>query len=514
MSVDGLVVKVMFSFHVHDDDGWCRTSFTRWSHEMSSPNGDDLKFQAIQAAERLNGTVVGPLSYTSGRCDNPPVHPEVEERIVPRAKATAAPAAIQAYHLHTDEEPFCRSFHASEQPEENRKRAANAQKRYNGEVVGPLGYKADECAFKADMEALEEEILEDDDEEEIEEVEDSDESEESDDEPEEEEVDLDDEEPVGEEEDSEDISELDEEPVGDDDDLEIEDEDEEIEDEDEEIEEVEEEEPEPVPPARTRGKAAKAAASAPVAATKTPSKARPKAAAASAPAKTPGKVATAVKPEPEPIHVKAHSGIRKDAEVDLTQLECSGCGGSLDGHKCPSQAKRTGIKRKAAEEHPSCPHCGGRVHWNNGGALVNFECLYRQFLMESGEIADPSSRLPIFTAEHLKSMGKWADGKKKSGVELTYGKMEAAGGGGATYSGIKAATTKAAKAAAPGTRIEDVAEEVLPEPPKKLSKKELAAQKKAEAEAEAARAEEERKAKRKALLNSGKKGAASRRKAS
>jgi hypothetical protein len=136
--------------------------------------------------------------------------------------------------------------------------------------------------------------------------------------------------------------------------------------------------------------------------------------------------------------------VEADGTVNLHEVVCSDCGEPMDEHGCPNGAAhpatpptivttRSTGPRKKAEEHPPCAHCGGRIHWNGSAAVVNFECIYRQYLLATGKISDPSARLPVLTAHELKAVGDWADDQ----TDLQYGNMASAGGGGATYSAIR-----------------------------------------------------------------------------
>jgi hypothetical protein len=137
--------------------------------------------------------------------------------------------------------------------------------------------------------------------------------------------------------------------------------------------------------------------------------------------------------------------VETDGTVNLHEVVCSDCGEPMDEHGCPNgtahpaaapvvvTTRSTG-PRKKADEHPPCAHCGGRIHWNNGAALVNFECMYRQYLMATGKISDPSARLPVFTSGAVKDFEMWVDDQ---GEDFKYGNMESAGGGGGTYSAIR-----------------------------------------------------------------------------
>jgi hypothetical protein len=124
---------------------------------------------------------------------------------------------------------------------------------------------------------------------------------------------------------------------------------------------------------------------------------------------------------------------------------CPNCAEPMDSHSCPGSGTTVvRKKRKAPGEHPTCPHCGGRVHWNNGASLVNFDCMYRQYLMASGEIHDPSARLPVLTAAKLTEMADWIDEQveaaEKGGAVFEYGTITGAGGA-STYSMRRAAET-------------------------------------------------------------------------
>lgn len=141
-------------------------------------------------------------------------------------------------------------------------------------------------------------------------------------------------------------------------------------------------------------------------------------------------------------------------DIDLHAITCSDCGEPMDQHGCPNAAghsapvittvtTRSTGPRKPVTAHPPCPHCAGRIHWNNGQAIVNFECMYRQYLLSTGEIGDPSARLPVLTATKLKSLGDWVDEQAATGT-FEYGTM-ASSGGGATYSAARPKTPRPPK---------------------------------------------------------------------
>jgi hypothetical protein len=132
-------------------------------------------------------------------------------------------------------------------------------------------------------------------------------------------------------------------------------------------------------------------------------------------------------------------------EEDAKAVLCSECGETLGNHRHPKNtgpATRSLGPRKEVSAHPQCPHCGGRIHWNDHGAKVNMECLARQMYVAEGIITDPlNEKLPVLTAADFEALGAWLGLKRKSGVELKYGKMESVAGGAATYSGLRKVTS-------------------------------------------------------------------------
>jgi len=125
--------------------------------------------------------------------------------------------------------------------------------------------------------------------------------------------------------------------------------------------------------------------------------------------------------------------------VDLDVEDSVGSQGTF-GKVVPVAAKvNEPRKRKEATEHPPCPHCGGKMHWNQAGATINFECLWRQYCMATSRMDDPNDRLPVFEEADLEGFTEWKNTRKKSRKNpLTYGKMAAATGEVATYSALRA----------------------------------------------------------------------------
>lgn len=142
--------------------------------------------------------------------------------------------------------------------------------------------------------------------------------------------------------------------------------------------------------------------------------------------------------------------------VDLHSVLCSDCNEPMDTHGCPSGGHgstpatvlvRSTGPRKKATDHPACDHCGGRMHWSAAGAVINFDCMYRQFCLATGLITDPNARLPLFVAADVASFDAWVQGKIAAG-NFSYGKMSSAGGGAGTYSALRPVKTAEEKAAA------------------------------------------------------------------
>ena len=456
-----------YSWHVHATGTrgpyfggrWCR-SFDKMKGEPPEydpttgyPLPLDQKARAYGMDHTRDGgydfTIEGPLGYGQDRCSYQLTMAR-SERAIDEGLTTVAENTIRYFHLHTEDEPYCRSWFKGDA----KASAEQRQAKFGGTVEGPLEYGKDACPYL--NAALNPEVPEEDEDEEISDT------------------------PVGEdgpeEDEDEEISDT---PVGEDGPDEPDaDEPEEASGETEEAEEPAAVEPaeeppveQPAPAKRGRRSSKKAAAE---------SVAEPEELAAPTVEST----------------VKTHDG----HPIDLHELECSSCNGTLDNHKCPAQRRRNQPSgRKAVTEHPVCPHCGGRAHWNDQGTKVNVECLIRQMLLETGALASPYDRLPVFEMDDIINFGKWLAKKKKEGVTLAYGKMAAENGAAGTFAAIRQAQQKAAKAqqteaAAPGTRIEDIAEtvqgeevddfeETVPEKPKRKTKKEKAAEK---AEAEAA----------------------------
>ncbi len=90
------------------------------------------------------------------------------------------------------------------------------------------------------------------------------------------------------------------------------------------------------------------------------------------------------------------------------------------------------MPRKRPDEHPPCPHCGGRAHFSIGGSNINFECLWRQYNVEMGE-HDPNDRMPRFTLDYMENFANWCLDQPPNFV---YG---VEGGDPATTASIKAA---------------------------------------------------------------------------
>lgn len=169
-------------------------------------------------------------------------------------------------------------------------------------------------------------------------------------------------------------------------------------------------------------------------------------------------------------------------DIEGSSLTCEGCGSDVASHTCVGEetpaptvvrTRSTG-PRKAPTEHPECPHCHGRIHFSMSGTAINAECLTRQYAVDKGLMTDPNGRLPVLTLEMMKEIHDWGISLS---VPPTYGKMESAAGGAATYSGLRPKTgrKKKVQAAGPGAQIQDIADgieveldddEVVPVAPK------------------------------------------------
>ncbi len=127
--------------------------------------------------------------------------------------------------------------------------------------------------------------------------------------------------------------------------------------------------------------------------------------------------------------------------VDLDEEGSVGSQGTY-GKVVPLAAQlRESRPRKAPEDHPTCPHCGAKMHWNQAGATINFECLWRQYSIATNRIDSPNDRLPLFSDEDIAPFGEWVATRKKSRKNpLAYGKMPAANGLASTYAALRTAT--------------------------------------------------------------------------
>ena len=155
--------------------------------------------------------------------------------------------------------------------------------------------------------------------------------------------------------------------------------------------------------------------------------------------------------------------------VSLREIICAECGEPMDTHIHPTKggapaaapAGRSSGPRKPPTAHPPCPHCGGRLHWNDGGGKVNFECLFRQQMHDLGRITDPMiDRLPVAGADEFVALGKWIEEKRKAGATLRYGKMEDPGGVASTYSALRPRHKPESSGSAPASSITEVAQSV------------------------------------------------------
>lgn len=162
----------------------------------------------------------------------------------------------------------------------------------------------------------------------------------------------------------------------------------------------------------------------------------------------------------------AVSAIRLADGTDVLAADatCEGCGNSMADHNCGTTgggsvtltSSRSMGPRKPVTAHPTCPHCGGRVHFNMSGTAINAECINRQYSLYKGIIASPNDHLPVMTLETMKEILDWVI---TLSTPITYGKMVSASGGAGTYSGLRPKTgRKKVVAAAPGAQIQDMAD--------------------------------------------------------
>jgi hypothetical protein len=154
-------------------------------------------------------------------------------------------------------------------------------------------------------------------------------------------------------------------------------------------------------------------------------------------------------------------------DIDTTDAICQGCGSTMADHTCGGGGGTTsvtynrsgaGSKRKDPATKPPCAHCGAPMHFNYGASAVNGACINMQYAVDTGEVTDPvHQKAGVLTAERWIEVGNWLMGLSDP---ITYGDMLTAAGGSGTYSGGRAKTgrKKKAVAAAPGSRIEDMAE--------------------------------------------------------
>lgn len=157
--------------------------------------------------------------------------------------------------------------------------------------------------------------------------------------------------------------------------------------------------------------------------------------------------------------------------VDLDDEEAIGTAGAAGKVVSVARRQATGARR-SYEDAPHCPHCNGRMHMNLPAGTINHECLWRQYSLETGAIATPDERVPVFTAEANDSFNDWIKARSRSRKKpLTYGKMESAGGGASTYAAMKAV----AAAADPATTKKAAKEAAAATTAKKSSKKGAAA---------------------------------------
>lgn len=159
------------------------------------------------------------------------------------------------------------------------------------------------------------------------------------------------------------------------------------------------------------------------------------------------------------------------SEQNASEMICEGCEQPMSEHSCGGSVTittgsagtgRSTGPRKAPATRPECPHCGGAVHFSMPGGLQNVECAMRQWYKDTGVIADPYARLPIYGLTDVASMLDW---NQSLATPITYGRMESAAGGAGTYASLRpkadpkpaGSRAKKRKAAEKGERIEDLA---------------------------------------------------------
>jgi hypothetical protein len=88
-------------------------------------------------------------------------------------------------------------------------------------------------------------------------------------------------------------------------------------------------------------------------------------------------------------------------EIELQNLKCSGCGGDMDGHRCPGASftvttgaaagsrSGKGTTRAKPADKPKCVQCNSVMHYNLGKGLENVLCAYIQWAIGTGKIVDP-----------------------------------------------------------------------------------------------------------------------------
>lgn len=181
------------------------------------------------------------------------------------------------------------------------------------------------------------------------------------------------------------------------------------------------------------------------------------------------------------------------SEQDATTVICKGCEMPMSDHSCggasvtitsgatAAPSRSTGPRKKPSER-PPCPHCNGAVHFSMPGGLQNIECVMRQWYMDTGVIAEPNARLPIYGPADVAEAQKWIE---TLATPISYGRMESAAGGAGTYAALRpkaepkeGGRKKKVKPAEEGERIEDLTGEIedfeattTDEEPAKKSKK-------------------------------------------